>query len=177
MRILALAMTLAFTFAMKPALAHGPTPQKVVEKVEIAAPVEKVWALVRDFSAIAAWNPALKSAAGEGGNGLGARRALMFPNGESLTDELDAYDAASYEYSYRLGKDNVKALPASSYSAVLRLTQVGDKTLVEWKSRLYRGDTGNFPADDMNDEAAVKAMQSFFRTGLENLKKTLESNK
>ncbi len=31
------------------ALAHGPTRQKVVSKIEINAPVEKVWALIGEF--------------------------------------------------------------------------------------------------------------------------------
>ena len=32
------------------AYAHGPTPQKVEEKIEIAAPPEKVWAIVKEFA-------------------------------------------------------------------------------------------------------------------------------
>ncbi|NJD08137.1 MAG: SRPBCC family protein, partial [Methylococcaceae bacterium] len=71
-------------------------------------------------------------------------------------------------------KDNVKALPASSYSAVLRVTAAGSGSRVEWKSRLYRGDTGNEPPETLNDEAAVKAMQSLIRTGLDQLKTTVE---
>jgi len=91
-------------------------------------------------------------------------------------EELDFYDEKTYEYDYRLGQPNVKALPASSYSAVLKLTPAGQGTKAEWKSRLYRGDTGNFPPDDLNDEAAVNAMQAFFKTGLQNLKQIVEAS-
>jgi len=42
------------------------------------------------------------------------------------------------------------------------------------KSRFYRGDTGNTPAENLNDEAAVKAMNAYFKNGLDGLKKTIE---
>jgi mxaD protein len=155
--------------------AHGPTPQKAQESVEINQPVEKVWNAVKNFGEIAKWNPALKKSESEGGNKPGGKRTLTFNNGEQLTEGLDAYDDQAHEYNYRLDKDNVKALPASSYSVILKVTPIEQGSKVEWKSRLYRGDTGNFPADDLNDEAALKGMQSFFRSGLDNLKKTLES--
>ncbi|WP_367026159.1 SRPBCC family protein [Methylococcus sp. ANG] len=171
--ILALA-TLLFASA---SMAHGPTPQKVVETVEIAAPIDQVWNAVKDFGAIAKWNPALAKSESTGGNVTGEKRTLHFPTGEQLTEELDAYEPAAHEYTYRLGKENLKALPASSYSAVLKVTATEKGSQVEWKSRLYRGDTGNFPPDELNDEAAVAAMQKFFRAGLDNLKKSLESGR
>ncbi|HWP01043.1 MAG TPA: SRPBCC family protein [Methylococcus sp.] len=157
-------------------LAHGPTPQKVVEAVEIAAPVERVWNAVKDFAAIARWHPGLAASEGNDGNAPGARRTLRLRNGEEVVEELDAYDEANREYAYRLRRENVKAIPASSYSAVFKVTAAGDGARVEWKSRLYRGDTGNMPPEELNDEAAVRAMQSFFRSGLDHLKTMLESS-
>jgi mxaD protein len=154
--------------------AHGPTPQKVQEIVDIAAPADQVWAVVKNFGDLARWNPALTKSEGSGTNGPGGRRTLTFPNGEQLVEDLDTLDDQAHEYSYRLAKDNVKALPASSYSAVLRVTAAGSGSRVEWKSRLYRGDTGNEPPESLNDEAAVKAMQGLFRSGLDQLKKTVE---
>jgi mxaD protein len=151
------------------ALAHGPTPQKVVETVEIAAPVDRVWNVVKDFAAIAQWHPGLAASEGSGGNAPGAQRSLRFRNGEEVVEELDAYDEANREYTYRLRRENVKAIPVSSYSVVFKVTAVGDGSRVEWKSRLYRGDTGNMPPEELNDEAAVRAMRSFFRSGLDHL--------
>jgi len=164
-------LLLAFSTA---ALAHGPTPQKVVESIEIQAPLEKVWGIASPFGEIAHWQPVLK--ASEGGNKPGDKRTLTFPNGEQLIEELDAKDDAAHEYTYRLSKENVKAIPASSYSATFKLTPQGPGVLVEWKSRLYRGDTGNFPAEGLDDETAVKAMGDFFKSGLNKLKATAEAN-
>jgi mxaD protein len=43
------------------------------------------------------------------------------------------------------------------------------------KSRFYRGDTGNSPPENLNDEAAVNAMNQFFKNGLAGLKQKLEN--
>ena len=132
------------TLLVAPTLwAHGPTPQKVVETVEINAPADKVWEVIKDFDGIARWNPALSKSEGTSANQPGEKRTLTFANGEQLVEDLDSYDAAGHEYSYRMGKENVKALPASSYSAVLKLTPAGAGSTLEWKSRLYLRDTGN----------------------------------
>ncbi len=173
MRTLHLLSLLALLGVAPRASAHGPTPQKVVETVEIAAPVEQVWQAVADFGGIARWNPALTDSEGSG-NQPGAKRTLTFSNGERLVEELDTYDAANHEYSYRMSQPNVKALPASSYSAVLKLTPSASGTQVEWKSRLYRGDTGNEPPEHLSDEAAVAAMSGFFQKGLAQLKSQLQ---
>lgn len=174
MYILRLALLGAAALAALPVFAHGPTPQKVVETVEIAAPVDKVWQAVADFGSAAKWNPALTASEGSGGNQPGGKRILTFANGEKLEEGLDSYDAAGHEYGYRMSNPNVKALPASSYSVIFKLMPEGDRTRVEWKSRLYRGDTGNEPPENLSDEAATKAMQAFFRSGLDSLKASLE---
>ncbi len=170
------ALAVAAGLAAFGAAAHGPTPQKVVETIEIAAPIDKVWKAVEDFGGIAAWNPALKSSEGSGGNQPGAKRILTFANGEKLQEDLDTYDPATHEYDYRMSNANTAALPASSYSVVFKLTPSGQSTQVEWKSRLYRGDTGNEPPPNLTDEAGVEAMKAFFRTGLEHLKAEVEKS-
>ncbi len=53
--------------------AHGPTPQKVEEKIEIAAPPEKVWGIIKDFGKLD-WNPAISKIESTGGNENNASR-------------------------------------------------------------------------------------------------------
>jgi mxaD protein len=156
-------------------MAHGPTPQKIVETVEIAVPVERVWALAGDFGGLAQWNSALKSSESSNGNQPGARRTLVFANGETLHEDLDAYDAEKHEYQYRMSEPNVKAIPASSYSVIFRVTPTEKGTQVEWKSRAYRGDTSNEPPETLSDESVSAALQKFFSTGLSELKTKLEA--
>ncbi|MBE0435575.1 MAG: SRPBCC family protein, partial [Methylomicrobium sp.] len=89
--------------------------------------------------------------------------------------ELDYYSDENREYSYRLNKENVKALPVSSYSIELQVAPGENDSIVTLKSRFYRGDTGNTPPDHLNDEAAVKAMTQYFKNGLAGLKKVVEN--
>jgi mxaD protein len=46
----------------------------------------------------------------------------------------------------------------------------GEGSEVEWLGRFYRADTNNEPPENLNDAAAVKAMQEFMKAGLEGLK-------
>jgi mxaD protein len=46
--------------------------------------------------------------------------------------------------------------------------------VVTFKSRFYRGDTGNAPPENLTDTAAVKAMDNFLKEGLAGLKQKLE---
>ncbi len=159
-----------------PSLAHGPTPQKVEETITIAAPPDKVWAKVKDFDQLAAWNPAVASSKGKGGNEAGAEREVELKSGGKLIDSLDEYLADEMNYSYRLGTPDIEHFPVSFYSATLAV-KPGENggSEVEWDARFYRADTGNFPAENQNDEAAIDAITKFFKEGLENLKKTLET--
>jgi mxaD protein len=62
----------------------------------------------------------------------------------------------------------------SFYSATLTVKPAGSGSEVEWIGRFYRGDTSNFPPENLNDEAATKAMTALFREGLDGLKAKLE---
>jgi mxaD protein len=164
-----------FLGCLWPVKAHGPTPQKAEESVTIAAPPESVWKLAGNFAGIGAWHPLVKEVKATGDNAAGGERTLVLAKGE-VTDSLDEYDAAGLSYGYRLAKENVEAFPVSFYTAILSVTDAGSgKSNVVWSARFYRGDTGNFPADELNDEAAITAMTDFFRRGLDGLKAKIES--
>jgi mxaD protein len=167
-----LALAAALLSICFPASAHGPTPQTVTETVEIAAPPAQVWALVRDFGGLARWHPAILACEG-GGNTAGAEREVVFKGG-SITDSLDEYDAGRMSYTYRLVKENPETFPVSFYSATLTVKPAGAGTAVEWLGRFYRADTGNYPPENLNDEAAMNAMRTFFKAGLEGLKRKAE---
>ncbi len=162
---------LVFSFTVE---AHGPTPQKAKESILIDAPIEKVWAVVKEFKDIAKWHPGVTESSGDEANQAGSIRKLTLSNGGILEESLDYYSDSDYEYSYRLKTENVEAFPVSFYTASIKLSETDGKTRVQWKSRFYRGDTGNFPPEKLNDAAAVKAMSEFFKQGLEGLKTELE---
>lgn len=161
------------------AWAHGPTPQKAEETVEINAAPAAVWAKIKDFGAIASWQPALEKVTAEGGNGNGAKRTLTFKSGGVLEEELDDYSDAEMRYAYRMGRDmDIKALPVSSLNGRLEVTAGKDgKTVVTWKARFYRAFTGNEPPAGQDDATAVEGVTAYFRQGLDNLKQLVESGK
>lgn len=132
--------------------------------------------MIKQFDGIDNWHKDINKSAGDGKLESGGTRTLTFQNGEQIVDELDFYSDKDHEYSYRLKTENVKALPTSSYSVTVQLTagDNADSSVVTFKSRFYRGDTGNTPPEQLNDEAAVKAMTAYFKNGLESLKQKLE---
>jgi mxaD protein len=156
------------------ASAHGPTPQKIDEAITIAAPSDKVWSVVGDFSGIGAWNPAVKSVEATGGTERGSTRKLDLATG-TITESLDSYSAERMAYSFRLSGENTAAFPVSFYTAKITVLAKGEASEVKWIGRFYRGDTGNFPSPEQDDAAATKAMTTYIHTALDGLKKKLES--
>ncbi len=157
-----------------PAQAHGPTPQKVDEKITISAPPADVWKIVKDFGGIGAWHPSVTKIKVEG-TGNETTRTITLKSGGTLVDSLDAIDDNAMEIDYRLQNVDFNALPVSSYSMAITVQPAAGGSEVEWISRLYRFDTGNEPADDKNDDAAVSASSAYIKAGLAGLKAKAEA--
>ncbi|MFA5901775.1 MAG: SRPBCC family protein [Hyphomicrobium sp.] len=156
--------------------AHGPTPQKVDESIDIAAPPAKVWEIIKDFGNVGDWNPALTKSTGVGGNDSNASRTIVFKSGGELTEGLDYYSDKEMTYLYRLSKEKVDVFPVSSYTSEIAVKPgPNDGSTVTWMGRFYRADTGNEPAPDRNDAAAIKAMKDYITTGLQGLKAKAEA--
>ncbi|WP_421886536.1 SRPBCC family protein [Methylibium sp.] len=162
----------ALTLASSVALAHGPTRQKVVEKITIDAPADAVWAQIKDFDALAKWHPAVAESPADKGNTEGSERTVKIKGGGSLVESLERYNAEGRSYTYR-AKDG-GALPVTNYTSTLTVSGDGAKSTVEWRGAFYRGFPNNDPPPDQNDEAAVKAVTGVYQSGLANLKKLVE---
>ncbi|HEU4459367.1 MAG TPA: SRPBCC family protein [Methylibium sp.] len=167
------ASALVTLLAALPASAHGPTRQKVVEKIAIDAPADAVWAIVKDFDALAKWHPAVEASPADKGNTEGSVRNLKLKGGGALVETLEKYNAAGKSYGYR-AKDG-GALPVTNYTSTITVSGEGAKSSVEWRGAFYRGFPNNDPPPDQNDEAAVKAVTGVYKAGLENLKKLAET--
>lgn len=151
------------------AFAHGPTPQKVEEKIEIKAEPAKVWAMVKDFGGIKAWHPSVEAVEAKD-----AERKLKVKGGAELEESRDESDDASMTLGYRLSNEGTDAFPTSSYSATIVVKAGGGGSEVTWQGRGYRLDTSNEPPEGKDDASAVKALSDFFKAGLEGLKKKAE---
>ena len=156
-----------------PAGAHGPTRQKVVETVRIAAPAAAVWARIKNFDGLKDWHPAVEASPADKGDAEGSVRKVALKGGGALVETLERYDAAQMRYSDRM-KDG-GALPVSNYTSTLAVTGEGNTSTVEWRGAFYRAYPNNDPPPEKNDEAALKAVTGFYQSGLANLKKIVEA--
>ncbi len=156
------------------AQAHGPSRQKVSEKIIINAPPEEVWAAIADFDSIADWHPAVASLVTQGGNQPGATRILTLGNGGVIEEKLEKYQSEKMRYFYRITKVAPEVLPVNSYSAWMIVTPVDEGSQIEWKGAFYRGFMGNDPPPELNDEASKAAVSGVYKAGLENLKAAIE---
>jgi carbon monoxide dehydrogenase subunit G len=155
-----------------PALAHGPTRQKVTERITIAAPPGVVWARIGNFDALKDWHPAVAESTADKGNEEGSVRLVKLKNGGQLVESLENYNAGQMKYSYR-AKDG-GALPVTNYTSTISVVAEGQGSVVEWRGAFYRGHPNNDPPPELNDEAAVKAVTAVYQSGLANLKSLVE---
>jgi hypothetical protein len=160
------------------AWAHSASRQKVVQTIEIDAPVDKVWGIVKDFDSLARWHPGIASSAADKGNEIGSVRTVVLkaPADPKLLEQLLSYNEAGHTYHYELEYDDVKVLPVSNYTSWLTVSDNGHGgSTVEWKGAFFRGDQNFDPPPQLNDDAAVAAVNGVYRPGLENLKKLAEA--
>jgi hypothetical protein len=165
----------AAAFALVPAmaLAHGPSRQKVVEKIEIDAPAAKVWAIVGNFQDLN-WLPPVAKTEGTGGVAVDAKRKLTLKNGGVIEETLTKYDEAGMSISYKIDNVDMKVLPVNTYSSTITVKDEGGKSSVEWRGAFYRGFMNNDPPPELSDEAALKAVTDIYKTGLAALKAKAE---
>lgn len=153
------------------AMAHGPTRQKVVLSVDVAAAPEAVWAVIGNFQDMS-WHPAVFSSTGEGGNEINATRVLTLgaEGGPTISELLVKYDAAKMTYSYRIEAVDVAVLPVTNYSSHLTVTpKDGGGSHIEWKGAFYRGYPNNDPPENLDDPAAIAAVSGVYQAGLDAL--------
>jgi hypothetical protein len=175
MRFAVLALLAAAALAPTAAHAHGATPQKVVETIDIAAPPSKVWAIVGDFQNMD-WLPGVVRTEGVGGNEPEtAHRRLILASGATLDDRLVQYDASAMSLRYLIEKIDFAVMPINNFSATLTVRASAAGAAVEWKARFYRAFPGGNPPENYTDEKAIEAVEKMFREGLAALKAKVES--
>ncbi len=173
-RLIALALLVAF--APSAANAHGPSRQKVVSKIEINAPVDKVWEVIGNFQDMS-WHPAFAKTEGEGGNEDGAKRTLTTKDGGKIFEKIIKRDNEARALSYEITEVDVKVVPVTNYASTISVVGTAEKSIVEWRSAFYRGFVNNDPPPELSDEAAVKAISGVYESGLGALKAKLEGGK
>jgi mxaD protein len=158
------------------ALAAAAGPLKVTKTVEIKAPADKVWAVVKDFDSLNKWHPAFASDKIVKGtnNKPGAVRSLTIKDGPTFTEELLAFDEAKHSYKYRIIES---PLPLRDYVSSITLTETGKgTTVVTWVGDFLRKSPSETPPEAENDKAALDLINGVYDAGLANLKKQVEGS-
>lgn len=110
---------------------------KVVKSTIIAAPVERVWEVLRDFNGHDQWHPAVADSVVERNlpsDKVGCVRRFHLADGAELREQLLTLSDADMAFSYCLLDTPI---PLFNYVAHVRLSPVtdGDETFWHWQSR------------------------------------------
>jgi uncharacterized protein YndB with AHSA1/START domain len=102
----------------------------------INAPIEKVWARIRDFNGLANWHPGIAKSTIEGGKPsaqVGCVRVLTLQDGGTIREQLLEMSDLGHHYSYSILEG---PLPVANYRATLRLRRIsdGNRTFAEWSA-------------------------------------------
>ena len=100
----------------------------------IDAPIDDVWARIRDFNALPDWHPGIAESRIEGGapaDKVGCVRAFRLVDGGYIRERLLALSDYDYSCTYSILES---PMGVSNYVATLKLTPVtdGERCFAEW---------------------------------------------
>ncbi len=114
---------------------------EIYRSAVIAAPVERVWPVVRDFNGLPSWHPAIAESEIEEGwpaDRVGCVRRFRTRDGGLLREKLLALSDTDRMVSYSI---LVSPMPVADYVATMRLTPItagavaAGGTFAEWWAR------------------------------------------
>ncbi len=110
--------------------------QRVTRSTIIEAPIERVWAVLRDFNSHLHWHPIIADSWIEGGEApdqVGCVRAFRLKDGNELREQLLTLDDRNYVSTYCILDSTI---PLHRYVATVTLKPVtdGNRTFWHWQS-------------------------------------------
>lgn len=102
----------------------------------IDAPIEKVWARIRDFNGLPSWHPRMVTSRIEDGRAateIGCVRNFQIVSGATVREKLLAHSDDDHSISYSIIET---PQPITNHKATLTLRKVtdGDRTYAEWSA-------------------------------------------
>src|SRR5690606_30502338 len=142
--------------------------QKLVRSTVIDAPIERVWAVLRDFNSHDRWHSAIAHSHIEGGersDQIGCVRNFELKDGNRIREQLLTLSDSRFESTYCILD---ATLPLQRYVATLRLKPVtdGQRTFWHWESRFA---TPPGRERELREQAAV----GVYETGFADLRRHL----
>lgn len=164
-----------------PVAACGPSPQKVVEQLEVKMSVPLVQARLAQAPSLAVWHPMVREASQEqvaeavrAESGMHLHRTLQLSTGWWLQEDLRKPFTASVVEDSVMTAGN---FPMSQYRGVLEVRPAADAShsLLVWSAR-FNNQANLLDAPAGQDNAtAIAAVTAFYRQGLKGLKQYLET--
>jgi len=154
----------------------GPLLLHEKRSIDIAASVDRVWAVAGSFADLT-WVPAVKASTATNGNVPGSNRILDF-GGPQLTETLVAYDGAVHSYTYKVDDTaaNLKVVPVRGLIAQISIAPtVEGGSVAIWEGSFSRVDQSSDPASGLDDATAQKQIAGTFAAGLAGLKAKAET--
>ena len=109
---------------------------RVVRSTVVDAPIERVWAVLRDFNSHAAWHPVVAESAiedGEASDRIGCVRSFRLQDGNHVREQLLTLSDRDHVFTYCILE---ASLPMRRYVATVELRPVtdGNRTFWHWHS-------------------------------------------
>jgi NADPH:quinone reductase len=142
--------------------------QTVVRSTVIDAPIERVWAVLRDFNSHDQWHGVVETSrieAGERSDQLGCIRSFTLKDGHHIREQLLTLDDKQFKSTYCIVDATV---PLQRYVATVTLKPVtdGQRTFWHWES--------SFAAPPGRErELREMVAQGVYEAGFENLRRHL----
>jgi NADPH:quinone reductase len=144
--------------------------QRVVRSTIIDAPIERVWAVLRDFNSHDRWHDVVAGSHIEGGersDQVGCIRSFTLKDGNAIREQLLTLDDTGHKSTYCIVEATV---PLQRYVATLSLKRVtdGNRTFWHWESTF-----GTPPGRER--ELRDMVAQGVYEAGFENLRRHLQA--
>ncbi|MGK6308393.1 SRPBCC family protein [Variovorax sp. DT-64] len=142
--------------------------QRVVRSTIIDAPIERVWAVLRDFNSHDQWHEAVEASRIEGGersDQVGCVRSFTLRDGNRIREQLLTLSETEHKSTYCIVEATV---PLQRYVATVTLKPVtdGNRTFWHWESRFAT-------PPGMERELREMVAKGVYETGFENLRRYL----
>ena len=168
-------IVLALVWFASQSLAADGTELSAHQSIRINASPEAVWAVVGNFNGTPRWLPlVVKSEIVLGTNNrVGAIRLVTRRNGTKVTERLLDRDPQDMRMAYTYVDG---AVMATDYSPVLSVKDAGDGTsIVEWSAHFKPLAYSNEATSAQDERALTDFFDGVYKTGLDNLKRVVES--
>ena len=141
--------------------------QKVVRSTVIDAPIDRVWAVLRDFNSHDQWHDVVAESRIEGGEAptqVGCIRSFTLKDGNRIREQLLTLSDTEHRSTYCIVEATV---PLQRYVATVTLKPVtdGDRTFWHWES--------TFATPPMERELRQMVAEGVYEAGFENLRRHL----